>query len=122
MRAISTLRRDDGMSTRLCRAMVALRMRASMSAIGSVILVNLQYVLCATVRQCHVRATCVLRAACHVRATGCMPRAEEHVALSHRRTSHVYQLLFVTPAMSPSSASLRKQSRHSANLRRNARG
>src|SRR5262245_2640773 len=36
MRAISTLRRDDGMSTRLCRAMVALRMRASMSAIGSV--------------------------------------------------------------------------------------
>src|SRR5688572_5220333 len=37
MRAISTLSRDDGISTRACRAMVALRMRDSMSAIGSVI-------------------------------------------------------------------------------------
>src|SRR3954462_13273639 len=33
-----------------------------------------------------------------------------------------YQLLFVTPAMSPSSASLRKHRRQSANLRRKARG
>src|SRR5687768_12081753 len=33
-----------------------------------------------------------------------------------------YQLLFVTPAISPCSASLRKQRRHSANLRRYARG
>src|SRR5688572_31729564 len=33
-----------------------------------------------------------------------------------------YQLLFVTPAISPCNASLRKQRRHSANLRRYARG
>src|SRR6516225_8830863 len=33
-----------------------------------------------------------------------------------------YQLLFVTPVMSPSSASLRKHKRHSANLRMYARG
>src|SRR4051812_12941014 len=37
MRAISTLRRDEGISTRACRAIVAFRMRESMSAIGSVI-------------------------------------------------------------------------------------
>src|SRR3954468_373351 len=37
MRAISTFRRDDGISTRACRAIVAFRMRESMSAIGSVI-------------------------------------------------------------------------------------
>src|SRR5688500_10285425 len=42
MRAISTFRRDDGMSTRLCRAIVALRMRASMSAIGSVMCLRSQ--------------------------------------------------------------------------------
>src|SRR6476620_4315379 len=33
-----------------------------------------------------------------------------------------HQLLFVTPAMSPSSASFRKHRRHSANFRRYARG
>src|SRR5215211_3400834 len=37
MRAISTFSRDDGISTRACRAIVAFRMRDSMSAIGSVI-------------------------------------------------------------------------------------
>src|SRR5919106_4307816 len=36
--------------------------------------------------------------------------------------SFFYQLLFVTPAISPCSASLRKQRRQSANLRRYARG
>jgi hypothetical protein len=35
--AISTFSRDDGMSTRVWRARVALRIRASMSAMGSVI-------------------------------------------------------------------------------------
>src|SRR5215831_11129454 len=37
MRAISAFRRDDGMSTRVCLAVTALRIRVSMSAIGSVI-------------------------------------------------------------------------------------
>src|SRR5213083_2713801 len=36
--------------------------------------------------------------------------------------SPIYQLLLVTPAMSPSSASLRKHRRHSANFRMYARG
>src|SRR5689334_14203818 len=36
MRAISTLRRDVGISTFSCSALLALRMRASMSATGSV--------------------------------------------------------------------------------------
>src|SRR5260370_4613319 len=37
MRAISALRREAGMSTRVCLAVTALRIRVSMSAIGSVI-------------------------------------------------------------------------------------
>jgi hypothetical protein len=42
MRAISTFKRDEGMSTRACRAIVAFRMRDSMSAIGSVIFLSSQ--------------------------------------------------------------------------------
>src|SRR4029450_3889933 len=42
MRAISTLRRDDGISTRACRPIVALRIRDSMSEIGSVIFLGSQ--------------------------------------------------------------------------------
>src|SRR5262249_549725 len=57
-----------------CLALTALRIRVSMSAIGSVISFN------------------------------------------------PYQLLFVTPVISPSRASFRKQSRHNANLRMYARG
>src|SRR5262245_17521529 len=101
MRAISTLRRDDGMSTRLCRAIVALRMRASMSAIGSVISkpsINTCYVQCA---MCKVRCQ-VPRA-----RAGCPASSHEHVAHCTwhvaRGTLHVgdasHQLLFVTPAM-----------------------
>src|SRR3954447_4737558 len=41
MRAISTFNRDEGMSTRGCRDSVALRIRVSMSAIGSVIFITL---------------------------------------------------------------------------------
>src|SRR5207248_11154897 len=63
MRAMSALSRDAGMSTRVCFATTPLRIRVSISAIGSVI-----------------------------------------SQLSD------YQLLFVTPVMSPSSASLRKRS------------
>src|SRR5262245_38155081 len=37
MRAISAFSREDGMSTRVCLALTALRIRVSMSAIGSVI-------------------------------------------------------------------------------------
>src|SRR5438093_11732894 len=75
MRAMSTLMRDAGMSTRVCLALTALRIRVSMSAIGSVIVLNL-----------------------------------------------LYQLLFVTPVMSPSSASFRKHRRQSPNFRMYARG
>src|SRR5262249_20328606 len=47
----------------------------------------------------------------------------EHLARSTpARCTARYQLLFVTPVTSPSSASLRKQSRHNANLRIYARG
>src|SRR5260370_42498670 len=40
MRAISVLIRDDGMSTRVCLAITPLRIRVSMSAIGSVMLTS----------------------------------------------------------------------------------
>src|SRR5436190_2091701 len=40
MRAISALSRDAGMSTRVCLAVTALRIRVIMSAIGSVIFSN----------------------------------------------------------------------------------
>src|SRR5262249_7862056 len=42
MRAISALSRDAGMSTRVCLAVTALRIRVSMSAIGSVIFLGSQ--------------------------------------------------------------------------------
>src|ERR1043165_5812739 len=41
MRAMSALIRDAGMSTRVCFALTALRIRVSMSAIGSVIVLDL---------------------------------------------------------------------------------
>src|ERR671935_1753393 len=41
MRAISCLRREVGISTRSCIALLALRMRASMSATGSVSIARL---------------------------------------------------------------------------------
>src|SRR5438045_866626 len=41
MRAISAFNREVGMSTRVCLAVTALRIRVSMSAIGSVISLNL---------------------------------------------------------------------------------
>src|SRR5471032_1400998 len=42
MRAMSALMRDAGMSTRVCFAVTALRIRVSMSAIGSVMSLNLE--------------------------------------------------------------------------------
>src|SRR5437667_2139524 len=78
---MSALRRDPGMSTRVCLAVTALRIRVSISAIGSVISFNLQLVIWSD-----------------------------------------YQLLFVTPVMSPSSANLRKHRRQSPNFRMYARG
>src|SRR5438094_5203337 len=42
MRAISAFSRDPGMSTRVCLAVTALRIRVSISAIGSVITLSLQ--------------------------------------------------------------------------------
>src|SRR5262245_13843220 len=45
MRAISVLRREAGMSTRVCLAVTALRIRVSISAIGSVISLNLHLVI-----------------------------------------------------------------------------
>src|SRR6476661_5504604 len=43
MRAISSLRREFGSSTRSCSALLALRMRVSMSATGSVIMAFFSY-------------------------------------------------------------------------------
>src|SRR5918993_5668583 len=98
MRAISAFNLEAGMSTRVCLECTALRMRVSMSAIGSVMSVNL---LTWVTLQC--RAAAVGEAA-------------------PLRFSSRYQLLFVTPVTSPSSASLRKHSRHNANFRMYARG
>jgi hypothetical protein len=42
MRAMSALSLDAGISTRVCFALTALRSRVSMSAIGSVICLNLR--------------------------------------------------------------------------------
>src|SRR5713226_1881126 len=50
MRAISAFSRDAGMSTRVCLAVTALRIRVSMSAIGSVISFALSFRLPAALR------------------------------------------------------------------------
>ena len=81
------------MSTRVCFAVTALRIRVSMSAIGSVISLNSHRWRFGD----SVLAVCV-----------------PHHQLIY---SPAYQLLFVTPVTSPSSASLRKHRRHSANFR-----
>src|SRR5262249_41068108 len=106
MRAISTFRRDDGMSTRPCRAIVALRIRDSMSAIGSVI--NLE--------------PCDFVDLWARPSRSGVPKPATGSSVDARPEGLAYQLLFVTPAMSPSSASLRKHRRHSANFRMYARG
>jgi hypothetical protein len=50
MRAISRFTRDEGRLSSLCRAALALRMRVSMSAIGSVTFMWCSFVSSATVR------------------------------------------------------------------------
>ncbi len=50
IRAISRFTRDEGMLSSLCRAALALRMRVSMSAIGSVTFIGVWFISSAVVR------------------------------------------------------------------------
>ena len=88
---MSALMRDAGMSTRVCLAVTALRIRVSMSAIGSVISLNLRF--------------------------GHWSSGQLANSIRPITNLPIHQLLFVTPVTSPSSASLRKHRRHSANFR-----
>src|SRR6266704_689974 len=117
MRAMSTLMRDAGMSTRVCLALTALRIRVSMSAIGSVMVLKPSGSGFLVHRSGFGAGFGVL---------GSEPNPESRT--SNRtpnrepRTLNLYQLDFVTPVMSPSSASLRKHRRQSPNFRMYARG
>ena len=90
---MSAFRREAGISTRVCLALTAFRSRVSISAIGSVISLNLHELVTWQVWQV----------------------GKLHIYPF--TNSRIHQLLFVTPVTSPSSASLRKHRRHRANLR-----
>src|SRR5687768_12336772 len=98
IRAISVFTFDAGMSTRRCLAPQALRIRVSISAIGSVMLILSRsslppYLPVGDVRESKCESTCF----------------------------PLYQLALRTPGISPSSDIPRKQIRQRPNFRRNAR-
>jgi hypothetical protein len=121
MRAISSFKREAGMSTFWCRAWSAFRTRVNISATGSVNLIvcfssshpfaphsaeNLQ-------RLVYNRSSLVR---CRQPAAR---RRERQTTSGQKR---FYQEDFETPGISPRSASWRKHKRQMPNLRKNARG
>src|SRR5262245_3686541 len=100
MRAISAFSLLAGMSTRRCFAVTALRMRESMSEIGSVIFV-----------------VSLLKPKSQIPNPKSQQLAKSLGFGFWDLGCGIYQLLFVTPVMSPSNASFRKQRRHIANFR-----
>src|SRR5690348_16634397 len=106
MRAISVFTRDTGMSTRRCRDAHALRIRVSISAIGSVMLMK-------------SNSSRIRRRGGDQWVIG----GWWLVATNHQSpaTNHYYQEAFRTPGIIPDKASSRKQMRQTPNRRRNAR-
>src|SRR5579864_2123232 len=115
MRAISIFNLEAGTSTFWCRARIALRMRASMSATGSVkfiVLLLLSHPFSSLSEEpAMARYRCCVstpkfRFLCEIQG----------------ENSNPYQDDFETPGISPRKASPRKHSRHSPNLRKYPRG
>src|SRR5690242_19961275 len=104
---MSALMREAGMSTRVPLAVTALRILVSMSAMGSVISLLLNPVIRGSgfgVRGSGFGVPGLVR-----RSGFGAERRTRNQTLNHelRTTNRLYQLLLVTPVMSPSSASLR---------------
>src|SRR5918995_2881811 len=109
IRAISRFTRDDGMLSSRCRATLALRMRVSMSAIGSVTFMWCSFVSSAVVRSLPWSGGRRL------------PLMAAIDARRPRGSASSYQLDLVTPGSWPSRARSRKQIRHIAKRRMYAR-
>src|SRR5262245_8278997 len=118
MRAISTLSFDAGRSTRVWREPTALRIRVSMSAIGSGITISSQSVVSRRSSVLSLQPT-EDDEPWNLGTLNAGPLQSRNLETQEPSS---YQLLLVTPATSPLSANSRKQRRQSANLRRNARG
>src|SRR5271169_6350352 len=111
MRAISSFNLEAGISTFWCRALIALRIRVSISATGSV---NLMRSFSSIARLLRPFLRCAEEPAttCNCTVHG---RGESRTLLN-------YQDDFETPGISPRKARPRKHNRQRPNLRRNARG
>src|SRR5438132_14354069 len=97
MRAISSFNFDAGISTRECLAETAFRIRANMSAIGSVMLYPVKRF---QIFDCRF-------------AIELKPVMSIQIAnLKSKIANSLYQLDFTTPGICPASASSRKQMRH----------
>src|SRR5712692_4551673 len=112
MRAISSFSLEAGTSTFWCRALIALRMRASMSATGSVNLIALLLLR-------RPFASTVLADRGNRNGVLYTPQFAPGRRL---RLASGYQDDLETPGISPRSANPRKHRRQMPNLRRNARG
>src|SRR5437763_16937556 len=131
MPAISSFSLEAGTSTFCCRARIALRIRASMSATGSVKFIvyfssairslrepeNLRWLATLTYLVIPRRPLLPLEDLCACRDWPCLVRR-----LTRAIYAHPYQDDFETPGISPRNASPRKHRRQIPNLRRNARG
>src|SRR6266852_5066749 len=98
MRAISSFNFDAGISTRECLAETAFRIRATMSAIGSVMLYSVKRF---QIFDCRFAIE-----------PKCRERAFQIANLKSKIANSSYQLDFTTPGICPANASSRKQMRH----------
>src|SRR5271154_6086663 len=111
IRAISSFSLEAGISTFWCRALIALRIRVSISATGSV---NLMRSFSSIARLLRPLLLCTEEP-----ATTCNCTIHGH---GRGRAPFNYQDDFETPGISPRNARPRKHKRQRPNLRRNARG
>src|SRR2546425_5243975 len=96
MRAISSFNFEAGISTRECLAETAFRIRANMSAIGSVMLYSVKRFQIFDCRFAIEKPDWILKIA----------------NLKSKIANSLYQLDLTTPGICPCSASSRKQMRH----------
>src|SRR6202030_1554247 len=124
MRAISSFSLEAGISTFWCRALIALRIRVSISATGSV---NLMRSFSSIARLLRPFLLCAEEPATTYSAWSQGPRAASpgtlHCTAEAAHSTYLfYQDDFETPGISPRSAKPRKHRRQRPNLRRYARG
>src|SRR5271170_7344258 len=123
MRAISSFSLEAGISTFWCRALIALRIRVSISATGSV---NLMRSFSSIARLLRPFLLCAEEPATTYSAQPRGPKPSSPGTLygtaEAAPSQHYYQDDFETPGISPRNAKPRKHKRQIPNLRRNARG